>query len=194
MRDLNECQAEVFRRSEKRIKERKQRRKHILMACIPLVLCITMFSAFVLPAMMPAGSGDKNAAPESFDEQYSGALGEDGEGILVAGSVEVSGNGISCYYTSVEDVQSIIGLLNGIVAVPETDDADDMESNASADTSRDESYEDNGYKIVVKRSDGTTAEYLLIGTMLIDQATQEEFPIDEETYFELKDALGIPLN
>ena len=193
MREINECTAEVFRRSEKRIKERKRRRQ-ILMACIPLVLCLTLFSAFVLPTMMPAGSSDKNAAPESSKEQYSGALGEDCDGILSAGSVEVSGNGVSNYYTSAEDVQSIMDLLNGIVAVPETEDADDFVTNGSTTTSRDEAYEDNGYKIVVTRSDGTTAEYLLLGTTLIDQATQEEFQMSEETYFELKDALGIPLD
>ncbi len=193
MREINECTAEVFRRSEKIIKQRKKRRQHILMACIPLVLCITVFSAFVLPAMMPAGSTDKNAAPESSNEQFSGVMGEDGEVILFAGSVEVTGNGISHSYTSVEDVQSIMGLLNGIVAVPETDDTEDFVTNESTDTSRDEAHEENGYQIVVKRSDGTITEYLLLGTMLIDQATQQTFHMDEETYFELKDALGIPL-
>ena len=190
MREINECTAEVFRRSEKRIKERKKRRQHILMACIPLVLCLTLFSAFVLPAMMPAGSSDKNAAPESSNEQFSGALGEDGEGILSASFVEVSGNGVSNYYTSVEDVQSIMGLLNGIVAVPETDDAEDFVTNESTNTTT----EENGYKIVVTRSDGTTVEYLLLGTMLIDQATQEEFQMSEDTYIELTNALGIPLD
>lgn len=57
MRDLNECQAEVFRRSEQRIKERKQRRKHILLACVPLVLCMTLFAAFF-------SQNTKTAAPE----------------------------------------------------------------------------------------------------------------------------------
>ena len=49
MRELNECKAEVFRRSEKRMKERKRRRKHILLTCIPMVLCIMMLGVYVLP-------------------------------------------------------------------------------------------------------------------------------------------------
>ena len=88
MRELHECQAEVFRRSEKRIKERKQRRNHILMTCIPLVLCLSIFGAFLFPQM-----DDLKQAPESSNEQFSGAMGTDEDGGLFAGSVEVSGNG-----------------------------------------------------------------------------------------------------
>lgn len=34
MREINECTAEVFRRSEKRIKERKRNRNRILKTCV----------------------------------------------------------------------------------------------------------------------------------------------------------------
>lgn len=39
MRELNECKAEIFRRSQQRIRIRKQARKGILAGCILLVLC-----------------------------------------------------------------------------------------------------------------------------------------------------------
>lgn len=58
MREINECTAEVFRRSEKRIKERKRNRNRILMCCIPFLICFTIFSAAILPAMMPAKKGE----------------------------------------------------------------------------------------------------------------------------------------
>ena len=70
MRDINEVTAEVFRRSNNRIKERKQNRNRIIMCCIPLLLCITVFSVVMLPGMMPA----KDSAPQK-DE---GAWGSDG--------------------------------------------------------------------------------------------------------------------
>lgn len=190
MRELHECQAEVFRRSEKRIKERKQRRYHMFMACIPLVLCLTLFGAFLFPQM-----DDLKQAPESSNEQFSGAMGTDEVGGLFAGSVEVSGNGVSSYYTSVENVQGIMRLINGIVAVPETDDADKDENFVVEDSTSTElkgDHKENGYRILVKRSDGSCAEYLLVGSMLIDQATQNEFHMSEDTCKELKDALGIP--
>ena len=57
-----------------------------------------------------------------------------------------------------------------------------------------ENYQENCYKIVVHRSDGTSTEYLLVGSRLIDQNTQQEFPVSEDTMKDLKNALGIPLN
>ena len=192
MRELHECQAEVFRRSEKRIKERKARRNHILMACIPLVLCLTIFGAFLFPQM-----DDFKQAPESSNEQFSGAMGTDEDGGLFAGSVEVSGNGVSSYYTSVENVQGIMRLINGIVAVPETNDGDDLRdyiTDESTSTDKNENYQESCYKIVVKRSDKTSTEYLLVGSVLIDQTTQQEYPVSEDTMKDLKNALGIPLN
>ena len=192
MRELHECQAEVFRRSEKRIKERKQRRNHILMTCIPLVLCLTIFGAFLFPQL-----DDFKQAPESSNEQFSGAMGKDEIGGLFTGSVEVSGNGVSSYYTSVENVQGIMRLINGIVAVPETNDGDDLRdyiTDESTSTDVNENYQENCYKIVVKRSDGTSTEYLLVGSLLIDQATQQEYPVSEDAMKDLKSALGIPLN
>lgn len=49
MRDLNECKAEVFRRSENRIKVRRRRRKKALSLCMPLCLCAILFVT-TLPA------------------------------------------------------------------------------------------------------------------------------------------------
>lgn len=51
MRELNECKAEVFRRSEKRIKKRQENRNRILALYIPLCLIITVCSFAILPMM-----------------------------------------------------------------------------------------------------------------------------------------------
>lgn len=192
MRELHECQAEVFRRSEKRIKERKKRRNHMLMACIPLVLCITLFGAFLFPQM-----NDFKQAPESSNEQFSDAMGTDAAGGLFWDSVEVSGNGISNYYTAVEDVQLIVSLINEAVAIPETSDGKENNDFTAEDSSSIDiqgEQKDKGYKILVQRSDGTSTEYQLVGSVLIDQTTQQEYPVSEETIMDLKDALGIPRN
>jgi len=192
MRELHECQAEVFRRSEKRIKERKQRRNHILMVCIPLILCVTIFGGLFLPNL-----DDFKGAPESSDELLYSGTGTEAVGGLFTGSVEVSGNGVSSYYTSVENVQGIMRLINGVVAVPETNDGDDLRdyvTDESTSTDSNENYQENCYKILVKRSDGSSTEYLLVGSLLIDQTTQQEYPVGEATMKDLKNALGIPLN
>lgn len=48
MRELSECKKEIFDRSEKKIKERRKRRAHIMEFCIPLCV-IVIVSAFVFP-------------------------------------------------------------------------------------------------------------------------------------------------
>lgn len=68
MRDINEITAEVFRRSDKRIKERKRNRNRIIMCCIPFLICITVFSATILPAMMPA----KDSSPPQNEGAWGG--------------------------------------------------------------------------------------------------------------------------
>ena len=101
MRDLNECQAEVFRRSEKRIKERKQHRKHILLACIPLVLCITLFSAFFIRDTNRAAPEAPIATRPAMNIPCGDWDGSSPASIL---SVEVYGLDFSRIYTDAADI------------------------------------------------------------------------------------------
>jgi adenosyl cobinamide kinase/adenosyl cobinamide phosphate guanylyltransferase len=194
MRDFEERKAEVFRRSEKRIKEREQRRKHILLTCIPMVLCIMMLGVYVLPEMRAENLPDGEIAPEFSDTNPAAETVEDCLHSLLAGTVEVSGNGISHSYSSDRDVQQILGLINDIVANPE-DDYDESHRGFSVNESLVADVnekKDESYKILVRHSDGTETKYLLAGNMLIDQSTLEKFHMDETTCFALKHALGIP--
>lgn len=64
MREINECTAEVFRRSENRIEERKRNRNRILAFCFPLCLILTVISITILPSMFLAET-DKTP-PDGF--------------------------------------------------------------------------------------------------------------------------------
>ena len=75
MRELNECKAEVFRRSDNRIKERRRKFNRVLALCVPLCLILTIFSVTILPAMMSAG-GDKAAG----EGNYMDSTENDGNG------------------------------------------------------------------------------------------------------------------
>lgn len=194
MRNLNECQAEVFRRSEKRIKARRQRRKNMILISIPLVLCVSAVSAFVLPTMIPVTPTD-NPKQETVYTYLSGAMGTDVIVGLSAVNVTVSGNGISHSYASATDVQGILSLLHRIGTVGGTDDGSESKesfTNAQSTAICQESNAVEGYKICVMWSDGSSTEYLLLESLLIDQSTQEKFRLGEDVCFELKDALGIP--
>ena len=86
MRELNECKAEVFRRSDNRIKERRRKFNRVLALCVPLCLILTIFSITILPAMMPAGKDMAPGADGLSGNATSGDLGdqdnnkEDGNG------------------------------------------------------------------------------------------------------------------
>ncbi len=109
MRDLNECQAEVFRRSEKRIQKRKQRRKRILMVCIPLVLCIPLCAAFFV-------KGPNRTAPEApvgtHFPMNSPAGNWDGDSTAFILRVEVSGLDFSRIYTDTANIMRISDQLD----------------------------------------------------------------------------------
>lgn len=91
MRELNECRAEVFRRSENRIKARK-RRSRILALCIPLCLLIGLWSVSseppsngsnydgVIGATLGGYKGQVNNAPESAEDSF-GTNGSASDGI-----------------------------------------------------------------------------------------------------------------
>lgn len=74
MRTLDECKAEVFRRSEKIIKQRKVARRCVIAACVPLALVLSVCLAMVVPAMMPASAENEMAeTPAMLDaaEKYT---------------------------------------------------------------------------------------------------------------------------
>lgn len=71
MKGLNEYKAEIFRRSESRIKERRRNRNRVLAVCIPLCLILVLIPAAVLPAFTADNS------PEGTPLIDSGSM-EDG--------------------------------------------------------------------------------------------------------------------
>ena len=195
MRDLMECQAEVFRRSEKRIKERKQRRNHMLMACVPVVFCAALL--FALKPIMPS---DQKTEPEDTTQQESTGLPES-DGMMASNSVAVIGSGFSNNVTMLEDFQAITGIIESITTgsgdrnnattdEPLYGDASDVDGAASdVDGAAPMS---GGYLVTVIGEDGTETVYRLDGLSLVNQTTNERFLMDADTSLLLNNALGIP--
>lgn len=67
MRELNELKAEIFRRSEEKIKERQRRRQRIVALCVPLCLCAVIVSALSLPRLFGTKEGDTEKLELSAD-------------------------------------------------------------------------------------------------------------------------------
>ena len=196
MRELHECQAEVFRRSEKRIKERKQRRRRILMTCIPLVLCLTIFGTFLFPQL-----NNNMQAPEGMPEsETQAAMGQDENQSMTCSIVEikVSGNGVSIQYTDVADLLLISDQLNTYgTRAPETsgttnEDGSDRSENADDVVGGVADSANAAYTITLVTHEGEKTEYQLIGNTLLNQTTNQAYTLTYEQAKELREMLGIP--
>ena len=196
MRELHECQAEVFRRSEKRIKERKQRRRRILMTCIPLVLCLTIFGTFLFPQL-----NNNMQAPEGMPEsETQAAMGQDENQSMTCSIVEikVSGNGVSIQYTDVADLLLISDQLNTYgTRAPETsgttnEDGSDRSENADDVVGGVADSANAAYTITLVTHEGEKTEYQLIGNTLLNQTTNQAYTLTYEQAKELREILGVP--
>lgn len=74
MRLIQEYTAEVFRRSEERIKKRKQTQKRILLCVTPVALCAILFTTGFLPGLRQKNA-PSNSQPEAIIGNSDGVTG-----------------------------------------------------------------------------------------------------------------------
>ena len=200
MRNFEERKAEVFRRSENRIKERKRNRNRILAMCIPLCLVVTVWSIMILPAMMPASKSNNNA----------------GEGMDIMGSVD----GTAAAYVRVEVMSTGTATQSAILK----DDADEVaqiyytvqssfvnsgggnkesakeeaEDDALTDENKDYSQSgttnlSSGFRIIFSTENGAQTIYSLSGDKLINETTKQETILAEDQRSNLLNMLGLTI-
>lgn len=200
MREINECTAEVFRRSEKRIKERKRNRKRILAFCIPLCLIVTVWSIMILPAMMPANKSDNNA----------------GEGMDIMGSVD----GTDTAFVRVEIMSIGTATQSSVLK----DDADEVaqiyytvqssfvsSSEGNKESANDKAEDDalteenkdysqsgttnlsSGFRIIFTTENGAQTVYSLSGDKLINETTKQETILTKDQRTNLLNMLGLTI-
>ena len=123
MRDLEQAKAEVFRRSNARIKKRKTIRRTVIACCVPLVLCMSAFSVTILPAMMPAKAMDAaesavlnnaGAPPECMQDIYYGATADSivEDSSVQTDSILVRGSRYSISEQDAAALRKILSKLN----------------------------------------------------------------------------------
>ena len=198
MRNFEERKAEVFRRSEKRIKERKARRNHILMACIPLVLCITILGTFLHPNVTPDGAADPGDTRPAVN-----GMGSDGFASLSCpiAKITVSGNDFSISHTEVAELLLISDQLYSYgTRAPSSNgttdtvvDEDDVPKDNGEDVSGSimDSAND-AYTITMITHEGIKTEYQLVGKTLTNLTTNQTYRLTQTQANELRTLLGIP--
>ena len=188
MREINECTAEVFRRSEKRIKERKRNRNRVLMCCIPFLICIIVFSATILPAMLPASKSNDSAAENNM-EIADGDVGSTACSFI---SVEIKNKHTEHYevITDKLDVdQMYFAILNvsdnGTLGEIPDAEGEDFENKESASGTVD-------FEFVFKTEEGASSTYRLSGNALFNAETEQMVYLSVEQLSDLKEVFRLP--
>lgn len=188
MRDLEQCKAEVLRRSENRILERRKKRRRGMAWCVPLALCVTVCLAAILPTMGDRQkSADRewgsNAAPENsyvctYQEVVIQKLGDNGgsrrvmlpeEATRIFEAVYILDPSIDTGYEQMETAGT-------------EDPGDTIYGNGEGQT---------GYAITFFGVDGTQVCYVLEEDTLYNVTWGTVIPLTQEQAAELRAALGI---
>lgn len=153
----------------------------MLAGCIPLVLCVCLYTAFVQSGNMwdTADRTQDGDAMENIGIESSSAF---------SGKIQVSGGGVSLTYTDQSRVSDILGIIAGITTVPETV----LEAEANAVAIPEDAVREEGYVLICTDAHGRVTEYTLTGSILIDRTTLTEYVLTEKEQDALRNALGIP--
>ena len=195
MRDLIECQAEVFRRSEKRIKARRTRTIRTLAICVPLVLCLTAIP--FLSGGFPGVIQDHVVTDPAI---HTLPGGPQLSYICPVSQITVSGPDFSRSITEVSDILSLSNRLlvydtycAGSGAITNETAQDD--SVETADTyAQDITLESvtTGYTVTLVMHDGTKTAYSLAGSILRNLSTGQEYVLPQQEAENLAQLLGLP--
>lgn len=182
MRDLIECQAEVFRRSEKRIKLRRQRTARTLAICIPLVLCLVS-----IPLVSGFFPGISRESPATDPAIHLQAGGQQESYICSIAKITVSGPDHSGSVTELSEILAIYDYLaaydtysaGGIV-----DESHQEETTGTVHTYTQSAGMDVTvglfYTATLVMHDGTQIPYTLTDCTLKNLTTGQSFVLPQE--------------
>ena len=191
MKEIHEYTAEVFHRSEKRIKARRQRRNRILITCIPVVLCLTICGTILLPGVTPTGNSDPKNGVEAMEGMGNSEYTSLSASIA---KITVSANGVSKTCTDTEKFALILDRLqypdlelpesNGIPGEGDSDNGMDYkeitdQSGALSDFSV------TVYTITLYPHEGDVTQYALSGNTLKNLTANETHTLSQKQADEL---------
>jgi len=213
MRNFEERKAEIFRRSENRIKKRRKNQKHILTACIPLCLLLIVCSITVLPKLQTKGVNNVTGEMTSLPE-YAGD-----NGICAVEIERISKGSTHQYYGQQrymlsEDAEKIGQFYYSMESALESERGEEphKEQEKLSDSSGelDENKLPLGgggalspgdetilpdYKITFTISDGTKVVYTLNGYTLTKEPAEKSITLTQSQYtlfLEMIKALTVP--
>lgn len=196
MRELNECRAEIFRRSEKRIRDRKRRRALVTAVCIPLCLMLTVLP-FVLPPSMSPNSED--GAAEGTDEMTEINVQESFvctyiradihyEGVLPEDKTFTDRAEVTRLFCAVHML--FPGESGGDTVVDKEETAEDAAADNGILTESSAKHSD--FVITFTDAEDNQTVYILRGNRLVNEDTDETVILTDDGLTELKKTVGLP--
>ena len=188
MRNFEERKAEIFRRSELKMKQKRQRRNRFIACGVPVFICIVGLAvgSFVLkPTKMQNAEGEKGDGLPNMSETP------------ISNSMTVSSNDYSIYLTGYEETQikEVQGVLRDIIYSGEKENTALQNDNQAGqtDSNKGTTSEDvvSSYMIRIRRDDGVIENYLLNETSLVNLETKVEYSLSEEQTETIRQALEI---
>lgn len=174
MRNLEDCKAEVFRRSEERIKERKRTRNRVLACCIPLCLLLVAGGLYIRPLLEPVDEIGvlHSGGTKISDRELGGLDGTSFGGVIKYSSVMITEGTGSAAISQTVTVEENVGELCGFMAMyfdmSGTTVKEEMADGQDWDTIRDELKDKYGleeppadYTLVFHRSTGEESVFRL---------------------------------
>lgn len=189
MKEISEYTAEVFRRSEERIKEHRKNRRRILTVCITFCFIAAICSVTAIPEMLTksgsesAGNADNSAG---YDDIDYGAM-HDGyaQGFV---SVDIKGTGENAQYqssiTDAADVNNVFEQIYGIIFDEAAENPNDTVSGVPKE-------QPTGYIITLTADDGTMRIFTLNGNRLYDEKMRVEVILTDEQMTNLTSSLKL---
>ena len=193
MRNFEERKAEIFRRSENRIKERKENRMHMLGVCIPLCLALTVSAIAILPDMLPVG-------PDQVSGENAAMLDYAGETMVSKVQIEAiypdasKENLTDESYILFEGTGQMYYSMESVFEKGRGNENDKL-SDGQLDASTGELILGGkhlpGYRITFIFRDGSVEIYILEGYTLTNNTTDKSITITENQRNELLERLGL---
>ena len=199
MRDLDECKAEVFRRSEHRIKERAKKQKRFFACLTSCCVCCIVLCAVYLPMLMSAHNknaptGDKLDETTGISENhYRTSVTikiQDTDNAPLYDSEDVNQTEAAQLFTIIQDIfEADKERKKG------TDSCEkDSETYFGDPMPNDRLHTSTIKTITFTAPDGTKTTYTLDGNKLIDETTKQEIMLNEEQCAELLKRLALLIN
>lgn len=209
MRNLDECTAEVFRRGEKRIKERRRKRSRVLAVCIPVCLIAAVSSAIIFPPMM---SAEEAAGHDRFTGEAAGSAPESASCPYTVVEIQDAGLFENEYYEEVTDrlaVAEMFSAVNSLFADANRNASGNLPAsegflaesfpaeNPPADAANGNQAQTEsagtwkGCTITFTAEDGSQAVYRISGNTLVNVTTNETVFLSDSQTAGLLAVLGI---